>query len=165
MPASIISSPGGRGGLGIEIDMIPNIAIIVDAFHAMGDAVGHYKEPFTKCIKEVMGPSIGLNFDVGGRPSWAPLSENTRDTNRVGGILVASGRLAAAGGQLDQWNITDDTAEMSISQDIWYGIVHQDGLSDTPQREWAMFQQEDVDQMEDIFGDWMEEQAVKSLWL
>lgn len=164
MPASVISAPGGRGGMGIEVDMIPNIAIIVDAFMSMGDSVGKYKDPLKKCITDVMAPSIGLNFDVGGRPQWEPLSDNTRADNRTGGVLVATGLLSREGGQLDQWDISNDTAELGISEDIWYGIVHQEGI-DLPQREWAMFQPEDVDKMEEIMGDWMEVQVGKALWL
>jgi phage gpG-like protein len=163
MPASIISSPSVRGGVGIEIDMIPNLAIIVDAFVSMADGVGLFTDPLKKAISDVMVPSIGANFDAGGRPAWEPLSSNTQHS-RIGGILVATGALASRAGQLDQWDITTDTAELGIGEDIWYGIVHQEGI-DVPQREWAMFQPEDVDKMEQVFGDWMEEQVTKALWL
>ena len=48
-------------------------------------------EPALRDAGDLIVGSIQKNFDVGGRPSWRPLSANTR--TRQGSILNRSGRL------------------------------------------------------------------------
>jgi len=156
------------GGLTVDITIIPSPTIIVSAFGQLADLVGRFKEPFREAIVDVMAPSIGTNFDVGGRPSWQPLSEATLPKKTQyggGGVLVLSGALSQTAGQLDEWDIGEDSATMGLSDSVWYGRVHEEGTDKIPQREWALFQAEDVDKIEQIFGDWMSEQVEKALWL
>jgi phage gpG-like protein len=165
---NIISSPAARGGIGIEIDIIPHPTIIASALGAMGDAVGKFREPLTKAIKNVVRPSIETNFEAGGRPPWAGHSGDTRTEQRGRGILILSGALMAQAGQLEDWTVDDTSAEMGLSESVWYGYVHEEGggrNGTTPQREWALFQPEDIDNIEEIFGDWLDKQVAGALWL
>lgn len=87
----------------------------------------------------------------------------------------------------------DGIATMSLDGDIWYGIVHQEGSGESfeggsivesggstlntteltifgsgrgyvPQRMWALIQDEDVDEIERIFDQWLQERIEASLW-
>lgn len=71
-------STGRPEDFAIEVDFKPSIALTVAAFNTLGVNVKSFKEPLKRAIKKVMIPSIKENFDVGGRPTWEPLSEETQ---------------------------------------------------------------------------------------
>lgn len=151
------------GGIAIDVDMNPSPVIIAAAFGAMSDAVRLFSDPLKKAITDVVAPSISTNFQVGGRPPWQPLDPDTKGSGR--GILIRTGLLASRAGQLEEWDISDDTAQMGVSAEIFYGGIHEEGSEKIPQREWALFQPEDVDKIEDIFDTWLGNVVEAALWL
>jgi phage gpG-like protein len=120
--------PGLRLDKGIiAFDFAPSIGILARDIDKMGVDIRSFREPLMRAIKEVMIPSIRKNFDVGGRPSWEPLSEVTIER---GGdqLLVRSGKLRRVMGQINIWDVTAESATIKDLPDhVWYGKIHQGG--------------------------------------
>jgi hypothetical protein len=72
-------------------------------------------------------------------------------------ILTRTGTLTRVAGQLNIWDIDggyasgEASASVSDLHEAGYGWVHQDGTDKVPQRQWAVFQDEDIDKAERIF--------------
>jgi phage gpG-like protein len=175
------------GGMGIEIEMDPSPVLLVAAWDKLGLDIRSFRVPLERSVRQVIGPSLKTNFDVGGRPQWEFLSpdyaakrERKKSTRGmigssgavtsgsfegsimgVANVLVLSGRLARTAGQLRIWDIDglEGLATLSLPADVWYGAIHQEGHHPVPQREWAVFQPEDLDDIEKVFADWMEERV------
>lgn len=194
----ISSNMSGKqaSGMGISIDMIPSPVIIVAAFDKLGLDIRSFKEPLTRSIKNVLAPSIRQNFEVGGRPEWQELSEATtrQKPSHKSEPLIRDGALKRRASSVQTWDIDgmDGTAVLKVGDDVWYGIVHQEGSGESfeggvldrsgggvattkvaifgsgrgyvPQRVWALFQDEDVDEVEKVFEEWMQERVEASLW-
>jgi phage gpG-like protein len=107
-----------------------------------------------------------------------------------GPILQRSGALKAAATSFEIWHITDKAASVQDLPDaVWYGKVHQAGSQSNaplagersildiiasakahkgerygvtiPQREFIMFQGDDMDAIEETFGLWLEEKVAE----
>jgi phage gpG-like protein len=180
-----------RNGLQIETDFIPPLRLVAERIATLGAKVSSFEEPLHKAITEVVIPSILTNFDVGGRPPWEPLSEATHEiSERLGkparSVLIRTGSLRAAMGDVGSWDIGEDTAELTIPDKVWYGIVHQGGfegkaggskikgksfkqivhdptlsaelpISPIPERPFAVLQPQDEAKIEDVFMEWLGE--------
>lgn len=148
MLANVPTSPfGGRSGglglffgkkemFGLDVEFSPTVAFLVKNFNDMGVDIRSYKEPLKRSIQKVLSPSFQKNFDVGGRPTWPPLSEYTRKIREEEGsgsqILVRSGRLRRTAGQLNIWEIDGVRGQAYVSKlpsHSWYGQVHQQGTA------------------------------------
>lgn len=128
-------------GLGLSSNITPQVVPTVTFGPTMGIAAGRiaklgldirsFRVPLTRAIKNVMVPSIKRNFDVGGRPAWEPLAEDTvLIRGDSGPILVRSGTLARVASQMNIWDITTTSAVVrDIPGDAWYGKVHQGGYA------------------------------------
>lgn len=130
-------------GLGIKGDITPSLVSTVTFGPTLGITAGRinklgldirsFKEPLTRAIREVMVPSIRRNFDVGGRPAWEPLAEDTlilRQSFGFGGnkILVRSGVLAGVASQINIWDVSMTSAVIrDLPNKAWYGKIHQEG--------------------------------------
>jgi phage gpG-like protein len=112
----------------------PTLGITAARIDKLSLDIRSFKEPLTRSIREVMGPSFRRNFDVGGRPSWEELSEGTREIQeRLKGssdhsVLVLTGALRQTMGQINIWTIGKDAAILKdIPARVWYGKIHQAG--------------------------------------
>ena len=122
---------------------------------------GDMREPLTRSVHEVVIPSIGMNFVVGGRPQWQALSLN-RVARRGSAtpILIDKGQLIKAALSKTSWRITNDTADMSpLDNKVPYAKYHQTGTDVMPRREFAILQPRDIDDIVGIFSEWVGEQA------
>lgn len=120
-----------------------------------------FKEPLTRSIKQVIIPSIRRNFAAGGRPEWQELSAQTisdriRQGYPVWPPLTKTGSLKKKATVFANWSITKDSAIMNEPK-IKYAKYHQAGTSKMPQRPFAMIQDEDEDDVENVFRIWLEE--------
>lgn len=124
--------------------------------------------PLQRSIQEVLAPSIRTNFDVGGRPPWKPLVAET--IAQKGGDtdpLVRSGTLKSVASTLSIWHIgggyLGDEGQAFVSDlgRAFYGEYHQRGTPDNmpPKREFLAIQAQDMDQIEEIFADWLEDRG------
>src|SRR5258705_328905 len=112
----------------------PSIALIAKDLRSLANGLTDYRVPLKQCVDEVFIPSIRKNFQVGGRPSWEPLAQNTIDKHRdklgLGAtpILVRSGALRQNATSDEIWSINAVSAVIKdLPDDVWYGVVHQGG--------------------------------------
>jgi phage gpG-like protein len=124
-----------KGGISFSTDFIPPLSVVAARINKLGASVSSFEEPLRRAIKEVIIPSIQTNFDVGGRPKWAPLSDGTIEIRGrlgagIGGsVLVLSGTLKDTMGEEGIWNVSADTAELSeFPSNVWYGAIHNSGF-------------------------------------
>lgn len=117
---------------------IPPLSIIVERLNTLGTGVHDMKKPLTEAVQKVIIPSIQKNFEVGGRPSWQPLSDGTHEVRAnmqdidSSSILVKTGTLRSAMQDIHLWNITETEAVLgNLPDNIWYGYIHQGGFEGT----------------------------------
>lgn len=153
------------GGL-LDFSWEPNLLLMDAAFEDLGYGIKSLKVPLHDSIVKVMGPSIRKNFDVGGRPPWAPLADGTvyqKGHRGYGGrpTLTATGTLRTKAGQLNQWNIDGMEGVAKLVPTLDYGDFHQTGTRSMPARIWALIQPEDEDGIQQIFEDWLDERIMR----
>jgi phage gpG-like protein len=152
-------------GLGIDIDMDPTPFLLVAQFNALDVDVRSFREPLKRSIQKVIAPSIGKNFDLGGRPPWEPLGMDTVTHCRYDSsfdILRRTGRLKRVAQQLNVWQLGRDYANATDLPGAEYGFVHQTGGiggqgADIPERPFLAVQDEDLNNIENVFEDWFAE--------
>lgn len=160
---------GLRTGLTNRTEFHPSPAIIAKDLRSLANDLGSFKEPLHRAIKEVLIPSFQQNFAAGGRPAWKPLADYTvevRGSSKP--ILVRSGNLQRTMGHESIWTVTDDHAVIQkLPASVWYGVIHQAGSNKTipiPARPFALIQPQDEEKIEQVFSDWIEQQARKNGW-
>ena len=147
----------------LELVIVPPVEMVVEDFVAIGLSLRSFREPLKRSVRDVVAPSIEQNFESGGRPPWPPLSESTlivRSYDNSGDtILDRSGKLRKSATAQARWIFTTDEGSFTLPEDVWYGIVHQNGLpkKNIPQREFAVIQPEDEDKIEEVFWTWVSE--------
>lgn len=200
------------GGIRFDQDIVaigwtftPSLGIVARDVERLGMDIRSFKEPLQRSVRKVMIPSIRKNFEAGGRPAWPELAD---DTVKLRGsswpILDRTGKLRKGATQFNIWTITDTSATIkSLPSNIWYGVVHQQGLGGfgqymtaakaqlgakakprdvtklafsmldqakgtrqhhrvfIPQRQFVMFQDDDIDEVQEVFADWLQERAIK----
>lgn len=170
----------------IDLNFEPSVGILARKVDKLGASIRSFKEPLKRAVKDVMIPSIRRNFDEGGRPAWEPLAPATIE-NRGGDTapLVRTGLLRRTMGYINIWHIDGEKAMITdLPDSIWYGKVHQAGMGATrevvriknpltgkytesvsgniagiPARPFVVMQDEDVDDIEEIFDDWIDERV------
>lgn len=112
-----------------------------------------------------MAPSIERNFEAGGRPrEWKPLDPETirqrvEQGYGTGPILVRTGRLKRSASAIRRWNVSRGVAETTeFPPSVFYAPFHQFGTRYMPARPFMMIQEEDAEEIEEIFFEWMSEQ-------
>jgi phage gpG-like protein len=154
----------------IEIDVrqfVINANILRDSVFRMARQFGNMTEPLTKSVREVVTPSIIKNFASGGRPDWVPLSQSRieqrlRSSNPSLRVLIDTEKLALAATSKFIWRISPTQADMDALDNIVpYAKFHQAGTKNMPQRQFALLQARDVDQIVDIFDKWIESMTNK----
>lgn len=171
------SFTGERSGVQfLEIDFDPEPVILAAAFNTFALNIRSFRVPLERSVRQVLAPSLAQNFEEGGRPAWIPLSDITiAEKTRKGAkdpskILVRSGQLMKKAGQINMWTIKGPSGEAFINAGtlgkVFYGVYHNFGMAGGadepgyPQREWAMIQPEDANEIEEIFFVWIEERAL-----
>lgn len=158
--------------LPMTITMIPDSAVIQAEFADLGMGIRSLIEPLREAVKTVVIPSIGENFDSEGRPAWAPLSESRELQKAAQGypydILRATGQLERIATQLNIWNFDGGygTGEAEASVDnlgnAEYGFFHQEGTYKMPERAFLLIQDEDLDEIVEVFEDYIAMRAARA---
>jgi phage virion morphogenesis protein len=158
----------------------PSVAIQAAGIRQFAHGIEDMRVPLTKAVKQVMQPSIRRNFNVGGRPAWEPLSEDTIKAKRGDArILIDSGNLLFVASMFAIWTITDNSATVrDLPSMVRYGKVHQKGAKkagsgsngtngrgyvNIPARPFIMVQPEDEEKIREIFARWLGRQAKVSI--
>lgn len=160
---------GPRTQIGITMTMTPPTSVLATDFIALGLDVRSFREPLNRVVREVAIPSIRTNFEVGGRPQWQELEQSTEETRAYQGfatsILWRTGTLVNAATQISDWTITSEEAFISnLPERAWYGELHDQGIGGMPERQFFMFQQEDLDAADTIFETWLMERLTAHGW-
>lgn len=134
-PFNMRSSMANRFGIDIKIE--PSPVLLAAQMMATASDLEDFREPLERCVKNVMMPSIRKNFDVQGRPSWAPLSQatlNRRKSSSSGTsnrILSRTAALRRRAASLKIWTIRKDAAFIEDLGDGNGGVpwakLHQEG--------------------------------------
>ncbi len=119
----------------LNIDITPSALMIDNELSEVSDQIKSFKVPLERSVREVMRYSLQENFHAEGRPdAWAPLSEVTIALKGFTNILLNTGKLYRAAGQLNIWNIDEESASIGggtaagSTQDVLtYGAYHQSG--------------------------------------
>lgn len=149
--------------IGIDIKLTPSVTILAGDIMKLGLDIRSFREPLTRAIKQVIIPSIDKNFQVGGRPGWETLKEGTIRNRHFSAwpILEVTGKLRRRATQFNIWSISQTDATIpSLPSDVFYGAFHQGGAPPyIPQRQFVMYQDEDVEKVQAVFLEWMTERA------
>lgn len=129
----------------------------------MADALEETRIPLLRSVHEVVQRSIRLNFLAEGRPKWPELAPSTiRLRGTAHPILRHKSTLFRFATSLTIWSISDDNANMDrLDNLVSYARFHQTGTRFMPMREFAFFTDSDMDNIEDVFDDWMHRITVK----
>jgi phage gpG-like protein len=113
----------------IDLKFEPSVGILARKVDKLGMDIRSFREPLTRSVREVMVPSIRMNFDVGGRPAWEPLHEFTVKKKKGNAApLIRTGALRRVASQINIWTISSESAMITdLPQSVWYGKVHQAG--------------------------------------
>ena len=166
----------------IDLNFEPSVGIMARRFDKLGIDIRSFRVPLQRAVKQVMIPSIRQNFDSGGRPAWAPLSDFTVKKKGNANILIDGGGLRHVMGQINIWTIDTEKAMITdLPQKVWYGKLHQAGYGGTqtsiikntgtgksesfiegvgggaPARPFVMIQNEDANAIDMVFTDWLGE--------
>lgn len=156
------------------MEWIPLPSLAAEGFDTLGVNIKNFKKPLDQSISRVMVPSIKQNFASGGRPEWQPLTNTTQTLKALRGhgpgILKATKILSRRAGAVSLWDVNGASgvaAIRTLPAAIAHGIYHQTGWSpakgpfasmlDVEARPWAVIQQEDANDIEEIFFEWIEE--------
>lgn len=121
----------------LNIDITPGALMIEAELNNVADQIKSFKVPLERSVREVMRYSLQENFHAEGRPdAWAPLADVTVAIKGFSNILLNTGALYRAAGQLNIWNIDKDSATIAggnaagSTQDVLtYGAYQQSGWS------------------------------------
>lgn len=173
----------------VDLKFEPSVGILARKVKKFGADIRSFREPLKQAVKDVVIPSIRTNFDVEGRPPWAPLAEGTvRTRGSSGPILNRTGNLKRVATQLNIWTIDTEKAMITdLPQKAWYGKVHQAGNATTsvtpgarnpltgrrgpdivessggvPARPFVVLQDEDMEAIEEVFVEWVADRIARA---
>ena len=124
------------------------------------------REPLLKIGREVMSPSIERNFAVGGRPNKWEQSGTSRyreakgDASGSSSPLWVTGKMKRSAGAFARWRVKNNELTYGyFPATIWYAPVHDKGSTkaQVPQRAFALFQPQDMDNARDVLWEWFED--------
>lgn len=133
-----------------------DIAAISAAIELLGENLDDFQEPLQASLELVILPSIAKNFEVGGRPKWAPLSYPYVVNRRPAPILVQTGALFQATQSMQNWDVGPNSITMNGIASVKYAAYHQTGTRKMPARPYVMIQPEDVSAIVQIFEIWVD---------
>jgi phage virion morphogenesis protein len=171
----LIINPSLGRDMAVNIKFEPSMGIMARRVDKLGLDIRSFREPLTRAVQKVMIPSFQKNFEEHGRPPWIPLTDDTVKRKAKKGQppdeLIATGKLKRTMGYVNVWTIDSEKAYIQDLPDgIWYGKVHQMGLEresegfdiGIPARPFVMAQREDINDIEEVFGDWLEERIIRA---
>ncbi len=181
------STPVGAGVLGLgstagmnigtDVQFTPSIFMITKGVRETVKGIKSVREPMKRAIRDVMSPSIKLNFSRGGRPKkWLPLAPDTikirqrEGFNGSGPVLIRTRKLRNAAIAQARWKIDGIRGQAlygNFPARAKYGPIHQIGVrkdaGSIPARPFAVIQEQDMDEIKKVFADWLMERAERKI--
>lgn len=156
-PTAFVGKYGGI--VGIDVSLTPPGWVMAADFVALGLDIRSMREPLKRAVQGVLGGSIRYNFEVGGRPEWPPLSDETvrikHDLGYPPDILIRTGKLKKVAGQLNIWTLTREEAYVTQLPGAEYGEFHLTGTRFMPIRDFLTIQPQDEEEIEKVFETWL----------
>jgi phage virion morphogenesis protein len=166
----------GMSGEGLMVfEFKPSIGIAAAQIDKLGLDIRSFREPLKRAVQKVMAPSFRKNFEAEGRPDeWPEPSSYTLDIREKAGIsgdlsLDRTGLLKKTVQQLNIWTITEKNATIQkMPEKVWYGTIQQVGhpeharSGEIPARQFILVQEEDMDDIEEVFVEWLTDRAARS---
>jgi len=140
-------------------DFFKQISVLESDIRHLSYRLNDFHDPLETALEFVIIPSIRTNFAVGGRPKWKPLSPITVRARGglEGPILYRSGDLYNAATDRSTWTVTNDMLIMTeIVSKVQYAIYHQLGTRNMAQREFVLYQPQDIEFIVAIFEKWLD---------
>ncbi len=145
----------------IQVVWVPTLPQMEADYRAIARGIQKTRVPLKKSVKDVVIPSIKNNFTSGGRPTWSPLAAYTVEKKGHGTPLREDGGLRRNAGFLKSWTIVDGEAGMDGMEDYAgyqnVGFYNVQFNTDVPARPFALFQEQDVEDIIEVFDEWIEE--------
>lgn len=136
----------------------PQALVVAEDIDKLKKKLRSFREPLNESLRKVVIPSIRTNFDVEGRPPWAPLAAETvrRRKGSAHPILYRKGTLKKRATQVNIWKVESDKMYVNgLDRRVFYAKYHQGGTSKMPSRPFMVFQRQDVTAIERIFKTWL----------
>ena len=128
---------GERRRVSLDMTFEPSLGVMARRVDKMGLDIRSFREPLHRVLKEIVIPSIKLNFHKHGRtPSgqgnaWERLSEWTEQKKGHGRPLLLTGALQKTMERQNIWHLDGEKLLLAnLPQEVWYGVVHQQGAGD-----------------------------------
>lgn len=149
------------------VEMIPRASVMVAGLSRFSGSLRSLRGPLEDAVDGVLRPSVEEAFELEG-PGWAPLAKSTiQDRERrgfsAGPILTRSGNLRKVATRKGIWHI-DGQAGTAYAEGLpgaEYGIHHVYGNDQMPPRNFFGIDEEGMDQIEEIFEDFIAANAMK----
>lgn len=148
--------PAGFPTITFDPKFFRDIGALQAAIELLDRNIQDFKEPLAASLELVIIPSIRKNFEVGGRPKWAPLSYPYRVYRQPKPILMQTEKMFRATQSISNWRVTRSEVIMTGVAGVPYAGLHQSGTRKMPARPYAMFQPDDVEQIVQIFEIWVD---------
>ena len=145
MPIRSVSVPGliidrdltaGRV-TSLSMTFEPSLGVMARRVDKLGMDIRSFREPLRRVLKQIVIPSIAMNFHKHGRTesgagnAWAPLSEETIDKKGHARPLLLTGALQNTMRRENIWHIDGEKLLLAnLPENVWYGVVHQSGTGD-----------------------------------
>lgn len=152
-------------GFPIQIDARPfmrDADLLSKSTFVMAARLGDMTEPLTLSVRKVIIPSMEYNFFAQGRPKWAELSPEWKEYKLSLPIsmnyltLLFTHKLVTTVMGKVYWRITKTSADMeALDGRVPYAKYHQSGTRTMPQRQFAILQLQDIENIAVIFDDWI----------
>lgn len=177
----ITPSLGAAQVSSVSMTFEPSIGIMARKVDKLGANIRSFREPLRESVRDVVIPSIQMNFAKSGRPRWPELAESTWAQKTLGEkALIRTGALRDTMKQIGIWHIDTEKAMITnLPSRVWYGVVQQAGLGGTsttfvrnigtggmtaiteegeggiPARPFVMLQESDMPKIDMIFVRWV----------
>jgi phage gpG-like protein len=144
---------------------IPGARLIGSQMGVLASGFRTFRQPLEHAVDNVMTQHIIHQFEVGGEPAWEPLADSTVERRgrqgTLGGypqdILVETGTLFESVTRRARWTVTGQEAYFSnLPNRAAYGRFHMEGTQNMPERPWIQITSQDIDEVESIFGRWVD---------
>lgn len=112
----------------------PSLGVMARRVDKLGMNIRSFREPLQRVLREIIIPSIAMNFHKHGRDAsgqgkaWQPLTTETQVKKGHARPLVDTGDLKATMRRQNIWHLDGEKLLLAnLPSDVWYGVIHQEG--------------------------------------
>jgi hypothetical protein len=140
----------------LDFDWFPHPLIMAASWTSLAEELKDMREPLER-MRTYAATIMPRNIDDQGGGEWPELDSDTLDRRSAGAILIDTGALYSAVGDEGLWELGDEEVRMGGIPSPYYAEFHLTGTEFMPQRDYAYFLPQDVDECEQIAWQWLDE--------